>query len=162
MSFADAPPVRWRKPCATTRPIYSIARTHSAMGRCEYGFHFGSTSDPKGQGFYICGSRSVLEDGPFHTMQQDQRRDTHRGVVLQRSDEITWYPEIHCLRSGFQVPQSLLGHFIEESGYQTQLQYHLPPTDGRTDRGNQSNSRDSPTSFDSVTIDSVGFIIATC
>ena len=124
------------EPRATTGPIYSTARTHSAMGRCEYGFHFGSTSDPKGQGFDICGSRSVFKDGLFHTVQQDQRCDSHRGVVFQGGDEIAWYPEIYCLRSGFQVSQSLLGHLMEESGHQTQLQYHLSPSDGRTDRGN--------------------------
>ena len=117
------------KSYATARPIYSIARTHSALGRCEHGFRFGSTSDPKGQGFNICSSRSVFKDGPFHTVQQDQRRDSHRGVVFQGGDEIAWYPEIYCLRSGFQVSQSLLGHLMEESGHQTQLQCHLSSPD---------------------------------
>ena len=85
-------------------------------------------------------------------MQQDERRDSHRGVILQGGDEIAWHPEVHCLGSGFQVSQSLLGHIMEEGGYETQLQYHLPPTDRRTDGGNQSDSRDTPPSSDSVTI----------
>ena len=83
-----------KESCATARPIYSIARTHSAMSQCEYGFHFGSTSDPKGQGFNICGSRSVFKDGPFHTVQQDQRRDSHRGVVFQGGDETVSYTHL--------------------------------------------------------------------
>jgi len=32
----------------TTGFIYYITCPYSAMGQCEYGFHFGSTSDPKG------------------------------------------------------------------------------------------------------------------
>jgi len=59
------------EPFTTTGFIYSITRSYTTMGRCEYGFYFGSILDSVRQRLYICGGRSVFEDGPFYPVQQD-------------------------------------------------------------------------------------------